>query len=454
MRSTHRTWWIGLASLAVAAVSAALLLLPRRQVTTASETAYREYLEGNEDYDRMYFVDAKRHYEKALNEDPKFVMAMVRVSLIEFYEGYGNTPKAQEILAAANRLRSRVSRRERLVLDLAKAWVDRRNDEASRIARILKQDYQDEVGYQCLAEDALRLGRTEDAAALFRERLAHDPNCAQAYNYLGYLEATRGNLAEALADLQRYAFIAPDSADPLDTRGQVETAHGDYEAAIRDFQTAHERKPNYYGYPFRLGIAYERRGDFDLARKSLDLAFGLAQLPIERFVVAQRLFILSMREKDFGRARQAIDTMRSAKIPPRLGGVDQIFEAVLLSDQGRTKEADAILDTVSWKDPDPVAQAEIDRQLRLTRGRIAFRDKRYRDAIRIWESALSSPGEAGDLDKQASTIRYRAMLAEAQARVGDFDAAEKILAVNRKFNPRDRDTLDAQEEIGKLKKAA
>ena len=46
----------------------------------------------------------------------------------------------------------------------------------------------------------MRLNRTEDAAALFRERLAHDPNCAQAYNYLGYLEATRGNIPEALAD--------------------------------------------------------------------------------------------------------------------------------------------------------------------------------------------------------------------------------------------------------------
>ncbi|MGH9442219.1 MAG: tetratricopeptide repeat protein [Thermoanaerobaculia bacterium] len=454
MTSQHKSWGIAAACLAVAAVSAALFLLPRRQVTTASDGAYREFVAGNDDYDRMYFADARRHYENALSRDPKFMMAMVRIGLVEFYEGYGNTAKAQEVLEAANRLRGRVTRRERLALDLARAWVNRRNDEASRIARTLKQDYQDELGYQWLAEDALRLGRTEDAAALFRERLARDPNNAQAYNYLGYLEATRGNMTEALADLQRYAFIAPDSADPLDTLGQVETAHGDYEAAIRHFQKAQSLKPNFFGYPYRLGIAHEKRGDFALARSDLDRAFGLAQMPVEKFLVAQRLFIVSLREKDFPRAREAIQAMRDANLPPKLGGVEQFFEATLLSDEGRAKEADELLSSVTWKDPDPVTQAEIERQIRLTRGRIAFRDGRYRDALRLLESALTAPGEALDLDKQSSVIRYRAILAQAQARLGDFDSAEKVLALNRKFNPRDLDTIEAEAEVARLKKAA
>ena len=213
-------------------------------------------------------------------------------------------------------------------------------------------------------------------------------------------------------------------------------------------------KPNFYGYLYRLGIAYEKRGDFALAGRISISRSSSRQVPIEKFVVAQRLFFLSLHERDFDRAREAIQTMRNAKLPPKLGGVDQIFEAIILSDEGRTKEADAILDTVSLKDPDPLAQAEIERQLRLTRGRIAFRDRRYRDAVRLLESALSAPGEASDLDRQSSIIRYRAMLAQAQARLGDFEAAERVLAMNRKFNPRDLDTIEAESEIGKLKKAA
>src|SRR5258706_7420580 len=137
MSKTQKTWWIAAASLAVAAVAAALLLLPRREVTTSSEAAYREYLEGKEDYDRMYLTDAKRHFEAALARDPNFVMAMVRMGLVEYYEGFGgfgNSGRAKEILDAANRLRGRVTRRERLVLDLARACVSRRRDDASRIA--------------------------------------------------------------------------------------------------------------------------------------------------------------------------------------------------------------------------------------------------------------------------------------------------------------------------------
>src|SRR5450830_36312 len=140
MANTQKSWWIAAASLAVAAVAAALFLLPRREVTTSSEAAYREYLAGKEDFDRMYYADAKKHLESALSSDPKFVMAMVRISLIEFYEGYGNTARAQEILDSANRNRGRVTRREPLVLDLVRAWVSRRHDEASRIARTLKRD--------------------------------------------------------------------------------------------------------------------------------------------------------------------------------------------------------------------------------------------------------------------------------------------------------------------------
>ena len=458
MAITKKSIGISAACLAAAAAAAALFLIPRRDVTTSSESAYREYLAGKDDYDRMYWLDAKRHFSNALASDPRFVMAMVRMGLIEYEEGFGsfgNSTRSKEILDKANRLRDRVTRRERLQLDLVRAWVWRHKDEATRVARVLRRDYEDELGYECLADDALRLGRTEEAASLFRERLARDPNNAQAYKYLGYFEAVRGSYDAAVADVKKYAFMAPQSADPLGILGEVEMAHGNYEAAIRLFQQAQAMKPTYYGYPYGIGIAYTSQGDFALARQNLDLALRLCQMPFETFHVARRLFILSLREKDFVRAEQAMETMSSAKLPPKLGGgIDQIFRALLLSDEGKTKEADALLDSFSWKDPDPLVQAEIDRQVRVTRGRIAFRDGRYRDAVRFWEKSISNPGDVSELDAQATSIRYRAMMAEAQAHLGDFDAAERLLSVNRKFNPNSRETADAETVVKKLEKAA
>jgi tetratricopeptide (TPR) repeat protein len=456
MAIPKKTLAIAAASLGVAAVAMALFLIPRRSVTTSSDEAYREYLAGKEDEDRMYYVDAKRHFTKALAGDPQFVMAMVQMGLIEFEEGFGsfgNPARSKEILDKANRLRDRVTRRERLQLDLVRAWVWRHNDEAVRVAKVLRRDYQDELGYDCLADDAVRMGRTEEAASLFREQLTRDPNNAQAYKYLGYFEVVRGNYDAGLADVKKYAFMAPESADPLGVLGEVEMSHGEYDSAIRHFQTAQAIKPTFFGYPYDIGIAYTHTGDFARARQNLEAALRLCQMPFETFHVARRLFILSLKEKDFTRAEQAIETMASAKLPPKLGGgVDQIFRALLLCDEGKTKEADALLDSYSWKDQDPIVQAEMDRQVRVTRGRIAFRDGRYRDAVGFWQGSILEPGTVGELDAQATSLRYRAMLAEAKAHLGDFDSAEQLLSGNRKFNPRSAETAEAEAEVQKLKK--
>src|SRR5215831_5827180 len=110
----------GGAVLAAAAAAAAFLLTPRRTVTTTSAEAYQEYLLGREDYLRWYFREARGHYESALEKDPHFVMAMVELVNLEYKASHVvNRP----LLDRAQKDREHVTRRERLALDLTRAFA-------------------------------------------------------------------------------------------------------------------------------------------------------------------------------------------------------------------------------------------------------------------------------------------------------------------------------------------
>jgi cytochrome c-type biogenesis protein CcmH/NrfG len=89
----------------------------------------------------------------------------------------------------------------------------------------------------------------------------------------------------------------------------------------------------------------------------------------------------------------------------------------------------------------------------LLRGKIEFQAGHFDEAAQWIERNLPSPGREGSLQDQAMAIRSRALLARIKARMGDVAGAEGLLAINRKFNPRNPETLAAEGEITSRKDA-
>src|SRR6185436_1029859 len=56
-----------------------------------------------------------------------------------------------------------------------------------------------------------RGGRRAEAAALYREMLALDPDCADALHLLGVIEHQRGQHAKAVDLIRRAAALTPDN---------------------------------------------------------------------------------------------------------------------------------------------------------------------------------------------------------------------------------------------------
>jgi tetratricopeptide (TPR) repeat protein len=77
-----------------------------------------------------------------------------------------------------------------------------------------------------------RLGRVDEAEALFRKLLDSDPQDAAAANYLGYAWADRGvQLDEALELISRAVSLDPENAAYLDSLGWVHYRLGDLDQA-------------------------------------------------------------------------------------------------------------------------------------------------------------------------------------------------------------------------------
>ncbi len=114
--------------------------------------------------------------------------------------------------------------------------------------------------YGVAAEQA---GKLELAAEMLRKCIQLDPsNAAQAYNYLGYMWADKGeHLEEALELIKNALALIPDEAAFLDSLGWCYFKLGDYENAITYLQKAAEKMQPEEAVIFdHLGDAYAAGG--------------------------------------------------------------------------------------------------------------------------------------------------------------------------------------------------
>ncbi len=96
-----------------------------------------------------------------------------------------------------------------------------------------------------MASTLERLGRDEEAMAVFAEVIEKAPDHAMALNYLAYMWAERAmNLEQALQYVQRALRLDPHNGAYIDTRGWIFYQMGRYEEAYIDLKRASELEPD------------------------------------------------------------------------------------------------------------------------------------------------------------------------------------------------------------------
>jgi tetratricopeptide (TPR) repeat protein len=456
---TKRRWLLvvlGGVLLLAAGASAALFLSHRRDVTTSSTAAYEAYRDAVANENRFYFKEARLSFARALELDPSFAMAMLGLA-----RQSQDDDQRLALVKRAAREESRLTERERLHVEMALAYAEKRHDDAVKIAREIHMKYPtDTRSAQILAHEEQAKGNDDRAIRIFEELLSIDPNNAEAYNQIGYYYGYRGDYEKAMDKLKRYQFIAVDNANPFDSLGEVQAYTGHYNEAIENLNRALAIKPDFVESVAHLAVAYEGLGDYAKAIETYERAAKITDSEDMRLGYLMR----GMRSAFYLESKTEIlrlcGMVKALNPQNKWVKAEQSFaESVEALTEGRpaealklVKESQQQLEALLAVEKIPDGYRPHFAGINIVTALALEAQGKSDEALAYWKKNANPPRPFKNFEERRAIYEARAKVAVALARQGDLDGAEKLIAENRKWNPSWAPTREDETTVAELRR--
>ncbi|MGB2805872.1 MAG: protein kinase, partial [Candidatus Zixiibacteriota bacterium] len=225
---------------------------PVAEVTTHSPEAYRYYLEGVDYGWKFYSAEAQESLEKALELDSTFVMAYYWLA------GLSSGDERDRLMDRALAYLDNTSEKEKHYVKGQKAFFSGDYAEAIKECQKIVEHYPDEkqafwtMGFICTQ----RLQQPEEAIRHFSRAIEIDPLFKMAYNSLAYAYNEIGDFEKSIWAINKYISLAPDEANPYDSRADLYAYNGKLDQATESYKKALEIKPDFYMSLPKLGHMY------------------------------------------------------------------------------------------------------------------------------------------------------------------------------------------------------
>ncbi|SYZ73404.1 hypothetical protein TRIP_C21522 [Candidatus Zixiibacteriota bacterium] len=267
------------------------------QMGGQSREAWRYYLQGVDNYNKLYLHDAVGDFKKALEYDSTLAMVYYYLALI-------NDPAH---IKKAEEYSSKVGIKEKYYIDILSANISNDTKVADRLLRELVGKFPEEkMAYFWLSRIEQRRDHILQSADFLNKTIALDSLYKMAYVNLIYSYISLDSFSAALHAADRYAAIAPDEVNPLDCRGDIYSAFGKNEEAIKEFRAVLKIKPDFNEYKTlkKLTILRLCSGDYS--------ALDSSNKVIDSFDAKQKYWLLPYLKMYQGKLYQAINYFDSA----------------------------------------------------------------------------------------------------------------------------------------------
>ena len=355
-------------------------------VTTSSSEARTRFDEGMVALDNFRGAEAIFELETALELDPGFAQAKAQLATLK----PGKDGLA--LLVEANDAADSLPEAERMLIQsmLASARGEQAESNAllTKVAELAPGDWrvQKELGSVAYFQEdyATALTHLKRATVL-------SPEAGPAWNALGYTYAQTGDFDAAVASFDKYIALAPDEANPHDSKGEVLLQAGRFAEAEAAFIESTKVDPSFFNGWYGVAQTRFMQGDWEGGQQAVDSGRDAATRPIDKIGARTvRAWALAAQ----GNRAGAEATLVSAGDEAKARGIDNVYAFSS-----------------------------------LTRGQVLLRLEAWADAALAFDEALVRLDEVGLEGELAEALRNQTAIgkAHASARRGEIDAARTTL---------------------------
>lgn len=267
-------------------------------ITTASEEARAAYLQGRQLFDDLRFTDAHQYYLEAVQADPGFAMAHLRVA--------NTSSTAQDFFAA---LRSAVetanscSDAEKMQIRAFEAGVNGNPEvQRSQLEALVNAYPRDERAHNAYAIFLFGQQEYESAIAEYQAATSINPDFAPPYNQLGYALRTVGDYERAEDAFRTYTELIPNQPNPYDSYAELLMKMGRYEESIANYERALDVDPNFVASYIGISNNQMFMSAMDEARETLAGLEEIARTDGERRQACTWAAVSYLHENDIEKA--------------------------------------------------------------------------------------------------------------------------------------------------------
>jgi tetratricopeptide (TPR) repeat protein len=312
-------------------------------VTTASEEARKEFLQGRDLAERLLAQDSIQHFDKAISLDPNFAYAELGRALA--------SPTAKEFfdhLKKAVSLKEKASEGERLLILATEAGAN---------GDVVKQkEYLDKLVATYPNEERAQFnlggyyfGQQDFAKAIEHYKKANElaPTYSPAYNILGYAYRQNGDYTNAEQAFKKYIELIPNDPNPYDSYAELLLKMGKFDDSITQYRKALSIDPNFVASRNGIAAALMYKGKPDEAATELQAISDKARSDGDRRTA---LFAQTVVDVDSGKTDKALEDMdKQYALAEKINDVaamtgDLQAKGTILLEMGKYVEAKALFE--------------------------------------------------------------------------------------------------------------